>query len=528
MITSSNNETNGRLGNFLMRTASLIGLANKHNTKLVIPKSKYSKYFNISHLEGTDEELSQTFRKVKEPMFQYVPNWPCIDENENVDIDGYLQSKKYWDYCEEEVKDAFTFKEEIKQQVVNRFDKGRNVFQKETISISVRRGDYLSNKNYHILDPNYFILALYEHFPNWRDCNIIFFSDDIPYCRTHYDCIPNVFFSENNSDVEDLCLMSMCSNFIISNSTFSWFGAYLGGWYNKKVVRPNYLFHGELLRQNDFKDFYPDSWEVFDHKKEDGSPKKISLTDVTITIPVSYDHQDREDNLLLCIKYLRKHFEVNIIVYEQGVFSHFKNMDIGANIFKFDTYNGKFHRTKMLNDMARRAETMYIFNWDCDVLIAPMQILECVNQLRHGADMVYPYAKNFARIPRSTWFNELKTNEDIGIIGSTQFSGMEANCGISVGGAVGFNKMSFIAGGMENEKFISYSAEDNERIERFSKLGFRVERTIGLNLFHINHWIGVNSCTDNPYFEDGNKEFEKVRSMNREELVNYINTWSWC
>ena len=152
MITSSNNETNGRLGNFLMRTASLIGLANKHNTKLVIPKSKYSKYFNISHLEGTDEELSKTFRKVKEPMFQYVPNWPCIDENENVDIDGYLQSKKYWDYCEEEVKDAFTFKEDIKQQVVNRFDKGRKVFQKETISISVRRGDYLSNKNYHIFD----------------------------------------------------------------------------------------------------------------------------------------------------------------------------------------------------------------------------------------------------------------------------------------------------------------------------------------------------------------------------------------
>ena len=126
------------------------------------------------------------------------------------------------------IKKALTFDVNFKSQVKAQMDPKGIIFGKPTIAISIRRGDYVGNPNYRLLPITYYILAMFENFPNWRDHNIVIFSDDIPYCKVHWDCIPNVYFSENNSDIEDLCLMTLCDDFIIANSSFSWWGAYLG------------------------------------------------------------------------------------------------------------------------------------------------------------------------------------------------------------------------------------------------------------------------------------------------------------
>ena len=101
------------------------------------------------------------------------------------------------------------------------------------------------------------------------------------------------------------------------------------------------------------------------------------------------------------------------------------------------------------------------------------------------------------------------------------------NTGSSYGGVLFFNKKSFIAAGMENEHYISYGPEDWERPIRYSTLDFKIERLDG-NLYHIDHWIGDNSSTNNPHFFNNNVEFEKVKQMNKEQLIEYIKTWEWC
>lgn len=244
----------GRLGNQLFQYASLIGLATKFNTHLVMPSWEYAGYFNHTFPEGAyvDGYI------IKETTCCYSDHWGSFDWNQPIDIVGYLQSEKYWLHCKDKVLRALEFKKELKERVKEKFD-----FSKPVIAIHIRRGDFVNHPNFAQLPISYFHSALNE-FPQWRDCNIIIFSDDISYCRLHFKHIDNVKYSENNSAIEDLCLMAQCSNFIISNSTFSWWGAYLSGVAGENIIRPDCLYAGQYKTRHSDKDYWPASWRVFE------------------------------------------------------------------------------------------------------------------------------------------------------------------------------------------------------------------------------------------------------------------------
>lgn len=176
----------------------------------------------------------------------------------------------------------------------------------------------------------------------------------------------------------------------------------------------------------------------------------------------------------------------------------------------------------MLNQMARWTTTDHVANWDCDVLVPPMQIFLAVHKLRNYGDMVYPYGGIFARMERKPWAKRLSACPDIGQVSKEVFHGMTEGF-VSVGGAVLFNRRKFLAYQGENEKFISYGPEDLERSERFPRLGFKVDRIHG-NLYHINHHVGVNSCQKNPFFKAGEEELARIRSLTDEELYQEFKT----
>lgn len=513
-----------RLGNQLFQYASLIGLAKTHNTKVVLPDWKYKDYFEGEFPTGSVDNA----RLIQEPTFEYVPYFLQIFNHDNVDIKGYLQSEFYWYNAKEEVKKVLTFKQEFKDTTWNNFMrqcKEQNPKEKKTIAISIRRGDYVGNPNYVNLPITYFIGALFERFPDWQEQNIIIFSDDIPWTRIHFGCLDNVFFSENNSEIEDLCLMSQCDSFILANSTFSFWGAYLAELQRPvKVVRPNNYFAGRLAKENDERDLYPKRWQVYDHLDENGHNKKINLKDTSFQIPLYFDHQDRKENLDIVLKAILDNFDTEIMVTEQGGDS-FAYVGNDYRIKYFKEESTVFHRTKMLNDMARTTDKKYIFNYDADILIAPLQLWKAVDQLRKGAEMVYPYDGRFARIPRTPWMDKLRS-ADIGVVGDTQFNGMMKGDAVSLGGCVAWNKFSFFEYGGENEKFCSYNPEDVERYERAVKLGVTIERTNG-PMFHINHFVGQNSNTSNPFYPAGRAELERIRSMSADQLLDEISTWPW-
>src|SRR3990172_8302516 len=525
----------GRLGNQLFQIASTLGMAEKYGGEAVFPNWSYENYFDpIPH------GVMQT-RTVSEKHFHHY-DWELTGD---CDLFGYLQSEKYFGTTRLKLKDEFVQECKARAETLRSAPRtnagtsqGDKLFDKETICIQVRRGDYVGNPAYYQMPVTFYIDALLTHFPNWRGCNILFTSDDIEYCRTHFECMPNAFFSTplsalqtspqmsaksggnlggERGDILDMALASCCDHFIISNSSFGWWCAWFGEKPHSKIIYPEDCFAGKLS-SHDTRDYRPERW--IGHKRDS---YKIPLKDVTFTIPVFFDHADRKTNLDLVLHLLQLAFDTNFIICEQGG----KKFEYTSQWVEYIRSEEKFfHRTKMLNDMCNLASTKFIANWDCDVIIPPMQILMAVEQLRAGADMVFPYDGRFARMPRVPWYGLIQKHLDIGIVRNEKFKGGEADHN-SVGGAVMFNKASFIEGGMENQHIISFVPEDCERNDRFKMLGFDVRRTPGA-LFHLHHFVGVNSNGRHPHFKDNHQELEKMRKMTRDEMRAYVDTWSWA
>lgn len=246
---------------------------------------------------------------------------------------------------------------------------------------------------------------------------------------------------------------------------------------------------------------------------------KIDLSDTTFLIPCFHDSNDRDENLTLATKLLKEDFICKIIVGENQTssFSH-----LGDRCMKFN-YK-EFHRTRMLNQMSQKATTPIIVNYDADVAIPPLQILEAVRLIRSGYDMVYPYDGRFARVPR-THYPELSKLRDVGTL-TDNFRGTKPNDPKSVGGAIVFNKRSFIEGGGENEFFRSYGPEDQERFHRFKKLGYKIRRVPGV-LYHIDHKITLNSSMQQPSYDTNYIQWEMVQAMSDSELREYVDSWDF-
>jgi hypothetical protein len=522
----------GNLGNQLFQLASMIGMEKRYKVPFYIPTWKYSNYFiNPPHqyLRADDDIF---FANVEEQHFHHDwEQWDKYQEffkHKNIAIFGWLQSHKYWEHAKDEVRDALTFTKEFVSATYTKMNsKLKGGYSKDAIVISVRQGDYRNNENYQLLPAKYYIGALEEHFPDWRERELIFFSDDFDYCRIHFGCLENASFMEGLSDIEQLYTMHLHNNFILANSTFSYWGAMLAclKWSDeKKVVRPHKYFDGPLAQTCDEKDFWPEEWISYDHTEWE------YLADAVVTIPVAYDSKQRRENLDLSLSNLYSNFFISICIGEQGPFKRFEDASMEETVADYYHFEDMkvFHRTKMLNDMCTwYSHRDIIINWDADVFIPPMQLIEAIRMIhKDKADMVYPYDGRFARVPRS-FLHQIKKYNDIGILSGHRFSGMGDQDAKSVGGVIVWNRKKFIEIGKENENFVSYGPEDVERYERASKLGLRIARIPGA-LYHLDHIASMDSGTTHPHYKQNVAELKKVQAMTADELREYIKTWSWA
>ena len=253
MITYSRLGKKGNLGNQMFQIASTIGLSIKHNHKFVFPYWSYAKYFNFK----LPQDSVMDFERIHEKSFNYH-NWNI--EKGNYDIFGYLQSEKYFD--KNLTKKVFTFKDEFIEEIKR---KNNLTGHSQNILISVRRGDYVHHPWFYQLSYKFYLGALLKHFPDWKDRNLIFTSDDINYCKFHFSFLPNSYFLENMSPIEQLAFGSCCKDFIISNSTFSWWMAWLGEKKDSKVITPLNYFRGKHGSKTDEQDYFPKRWIKFNH-----------------------------------------------------------------------------------------------------------------------------------------------------------------------------------------------------------------------------------------------------------------------
>lgn len=248
----------GGLGNYMFQIAVAYAYGKKYNKNIGFNCSesilvhKHVTEYETNVLKNVNlyfVDKPNGLIQYKEEGFHYqeIPKY-----DSSVLLYGYFQSEKYFKEYENEVRELFmSYEIELKEEI-SKILKNNN-----TCSVHVRRGDYLKYPNHHpTQNINYFMKSIKE-MP--KDSVFFIFSDDIEWCKNNFPNIPDKFiFIEGNKDYEDLYIMSKCKNNIISNSTFSWWGAWLNQNENKKVVAPLKWF-GSSINHNT-KDLYCDDW----------------------------------------------------------------------------------------------------------------------------------------------------------------------------------------------------------------------------------------------------------------------------
>ena len=255
----------GRLGNQMFQYAALKGIARNRNFEFCIPyHPNYvddgignllrSELFDCFDFKVDNVSMVET-SYVNEPHFRFSEDLfnNCPD---NVSLVGFFQTDKYFRNIENEIRKDFTFKKEIYESCSQTFNE---LELKDPIALHIRRGDYTINSDRHPTLPMEYYSKALSQFPD--DSSVVVFSDDSDRCgEQEIFSSDRVLISTNADTYHDLCLMSLCSNFIIANSTFSWWGAVLAN--TGKVCYPSLWFGPSL--NNDLKDLFLDNWTRVD------------------------------------------------------------------------------------------------------------------------------------------------------------------------------------------------------------------------------------------------------------------------
>jgi hypothetical protein len=245
----------GQLGNQMFQYALLLGV--KYKTEAQIAFSQEIKersylftFFNLKEYV-IDETIIYTLHQEKH--FHFDSSVFDIDQNTN--FKGYFQSEKYFQHCADVVKEEFTFNEKITAQVDSFLEPYKG---KKLVSLHVRRGDYLVNPTYHPQPPNEYY---YNAMDMLDDGNTVFIcvSNDKPWCEENLKR-DNLIYQFNDLAF-DMCLISKCDDHIIANSSFSWWGAWLGNNPDKRVIAPRTWF-GPAAGGLDTKDIYCDYFTI--------------------------------------------------------------------------------------------------------------------------------------------------------------------------------------------------------------------------------------------------------------------------
>lgn len=178
---------------------------------------------------------------------------PFIPNNKNIYL-GYFQSEKYFYNLSDEIKKYFYPSENFINE-----SKNINFDFSNSVALHVRRGDFVHLAANHPPVSLEYINQSINYFG--KNKNYLIVSDDINWCKENIK-VPNCYFSENRPDYLDFYSMLLCDHNIISNSTFSWWAAFLNKNDDKTVIRPSNWFGTNYSHLSD-EDLIPKNWIKF-------------------------------------------------------------------------------------------------------------------------------------------------------------------------------------------------------------------------------------------------------------------------
>jgi hypothetical protein len=239
----------GGLGNQMFQISAAYALALRNNDLACFDLSNCHTPLQGNQANTYSETLFSKLCNTRHLNIGKIYTEPNFSFNEiiyenNLLLNGFFQSEKYFFDFKKDILDLF-------QLPINKIKKPID----NLTSVHVRRGDYLKLQDYHsVLSKDYYLKAM-----DIIGGNFIFFSDDMDWVKDNFKG-DNIIYSENNDEILDMCLMSICDNNIIANSSFSWWGAYLNKNENKIIIAPKQWFGPNGPK--DTEELIPKEWVI--------------------------------------------------------------------------------------------------------------------------------------------------------------------------------------------------------------------------------------------------------------------------
>jgi len=211
------------------------------NLPVISDKKIYYNYKSIRyHIKKILFNLNPSVRRINEANLSFPSN------DKFLYFDGYWQTDKYVKQIMDHTE-YFQPKEPMPDFIGDYCDDFQKTY---AISLHVRRGDFFSTDFVHrfgACTPDYYERAICRLTKGLDDFTLYVFSDDPEWVKIHIKLPSNSIFIRNEAinPYWYVSLMSKCRDNIISNSSFSWWGAYLNNNPQKKVVAPDKWLLGE-------------------------------------------------------------------------------------------------------------------------------------------------------------------------------------------------------------------------------------------------------------------------------------------
>lgn len=260
-------EMSGGIGNQLFQYAAALALSRRLRARLILDVSWYrrrqdptrsrvfqlDKVMNLGEIERIERPtfapLRRTVRfldgsKVLTDNRISPSQLALVDDKTDLVMRGYWQSESYFSEVAELLRNSFN---QVKSEAILGLAHFRTQLGPETLGLHVRRGDYESDPKtnfFHgLCDEFYFDRAVNLVCGKCAVDRVVIFSDDIEWCKkTLKFQLSHFFVDDAIQDIDQFVLLSQCKHHVISNSSFSWWAAWLGQSKGQLVVYPQRWF----------------------------------------------------------------------------------------------------------------------------------------------------------------------------------------------------------------------------------------------------------------------------------------------
>lgn len=226
--------------------------------------SKVSKYFrNLAYILQTI--INKVGIKINKNYFvtekkQYEFDTDIMKSGKDRYLSGYWQNEKYFKDIKDTIATNFS---KFTYPLSNKSLRLQEEIKKtNSVCVNFRRTDYLTiNTFMGNIDTHYYDNAIKLMSEKVKDLHLFVFSDDIEWCKENFKSqfpvtfVDHTYAGKKFSDY--LQLMINCKHYIIPNSTFAWWAAWLNPSKDKIVIAPK-----TWIISNDYNpsDMVPPEW----------------------------------------------------------------------------------------------------------------------------------------------------------------------------------------------------------------------------------------------------------------------------